>query len=391
MTGKDIEAALWMVLVGLVFGGRGMIYDRLGARALRQKFLEQFVASADFAYVMMGLYDCRRKETFEFWSVRRQDSSSEDDKDMPRDIERALAVQASLHLDRLHEGPTGYPLWLRAGGYMLGIGRPMAAMIPFMAIPADAWSEAPPLQAMLRIGMAYVQQQQAEIIYSRSPWPEGLAAATLEMLALRFLVVDQKTQVLRDGRLDDEIAQDDPDWLLLNGRLTLKDRRERTLLHEAIRNATGEDRRASIITVSTRSGGVRLAIVAPLTGSEPPLAMVLFENTRTDHAALREHFFTAHGLSPSERRIAHVLLDGGTLNEAAETNSLSLATVRSYLKSVFGKTNTHRQSELIALYYRSILPIGTSIIRSESHSDRPEVLVVQRPPAKIARDLTSSP
>lgn len=343
-----------------------MIYDRLGARALRQKFLEQFVASADFSFVMMGLYDCRRKEMAEAWSVRRQDCASEDMGGLPRDIQRALAVQATLHLDRSREPTTNYPLWLGTGDYMLGIGRPMADMFPVMAIPSESWSDAPPLQAMLRIGMAYVQQQQAEIIYSRSPWPEGLAAATLEMLALRFLVVDQKAQVQRDGRLEDEIAQDDHDWLVLNGRLTLKDRRERTLLHDAIFKATGEERRTSIITVSTLSGGVRLAIVAPLPGSEPPLAMVLFEHTRTDHAALREHFFTAHGLSPSERRIAHVLLDGGTLNEAAESTSLSLATVRSYLKSVFSKTNTHRQSELIALYYRSILPIGTSIIKSEA-------------------------
>ena len=349
-----------------------MTYDKLGAHALRDRFLEQFVESTGFAVVMMGFYDCRRKEVIDAWSARRDGCSSEYDEDMHQDIQRVLAVQAALHLGRSEEAATGHPLWIRAGAYMLGLGRPVADMFPVMVVPADAWSEEAPLQAMLRIGMAYVQQQHTETVYSRSPWPEGLAAATLEMLALRFLVVDEKADVKRDGRLEDEIAQDDLEWLVLKGRLTLNDRKERGQLHEAISKATGEERRTSIISVSTLSGGVRLAIVAPFPGSEPPLAMVLFENTRTDHAALRKHFFAAHGLTPSEQRIAHVVLDGGTLNEAAERSTLTLATVRSYLKSVFTKTGTHRQSELIALYYRSILPVGTSIIKAGAETVQSE-------------------
>lgn len=353
-----------------------MIYDRLGARALRQRFLELFVASTDFSFVAMGFYDCRSKDVIDAWSVRREGRSYKGCEQMPSDIQRVLAVQAALHLNRSQQAASGYPLWIKAGAYMLGLGRPMAEMFPVMVVPADTWSEEVRLQAILRIGMAYVQQQQTEAVYSRSPWSEGLAAATLEMLSLRFLVVDEKAEVQRDGRLEDEVAPDDPEWLILHGRLTLNDRQQRRLLQEAIGKATGEERQTSIITVSNLSGGIRLAIVAPLPGSEPPLAMVLFEHTRTDHAALRVHFFGAHGLTPSEQRIAHVVLDGGTLNEASELTSLSLATVRSYLKSVFNKTGTHRQSELIALYYRSILPVGTSIVKAGASPAQSETVLM---------------
>lgn len=367
-----------------------MVYDGIGAHSSRQEFLEQFVTSTDFSLVIMGFYDCRRKEVTESWSVRRDDCSCEEGEDIPWDIRRALVVQAALHLGSRQDIAAGYPLWIKAGAYMLGLGRPMADMFPIMAIPADAWSKEPSHQALLRIGMAYVQQQHTEAVYSRSPWPEGLAAATLEMLALRFLVVDEKAAVQRDGRLEDEIVQDDPEWLVLNGRLTLNDRKERMQLHEAISKATGEERRTSIIAVSTLSGGMRLAIVAPLAGSEPSLAMVLFEHTRTDHAALRGHFFGAYGLTPSEQRIAHVVLDGGTLAEAAELASISLVTVRGYMKSVFNKTGTHRQSELIALYYRSILPVGISIVKAGVGSVRSEALVAERLLAKTAQSLTSA-
>lgn len=345
-------------------GDRRMIYDRHGANSLRQKFLEQFAAGAGLSFLMMGFYDCLRQDFTESWLVRRKETLSEEGQGMPQDIRRALAVQASLQMAGSEAAATTYPLWLRAGAYMLGLGRPAADVFAVMAIPAETWTEEPGFQALLRIGMAYIRQQHIEAVYARSPWPDGLAAATLKMLALRFLVVDEKAEVQQDGRLEDEAVQDDLEWVVLNRRLTLNDRKERMRLHEAIEKATGEERRTSIITVSTFSRGVRLAVVGPLAGSDPPLAVVLFEHAGTDHAAMREHFFRAHGLTPSEQRIAHVILDGRTLNEAAETTSLSPATVRSYLKSVFNKTDTHRQSELIALYYRSILPVGTSIAKA---------------------------
>jgi DNA-binding CsgD family transcriptional regulator len=218
---------------------------------------------------------------------------------------------------------------------------------------------------MLRIGMAYVRQQLMEAIYSRSSWPDNLVEATLKVLSLRFFVVDEKAEVQRDGRLRDETAPDHPDWIVAQRRLTLNDERERRQLQEAIRRATGLERNTSIISVSTVSGAMRLAVVAPLARSDPPMAMVLFEHAKTDHAALREHFFRAHGLNSSERLIAHVLLAGGTLKEASERTELSLSTTRSYLKRIFAKTATHRQSELVALYYQSILPVGASIVKAD--------------------------
>ncbi len=47
-----------------------------------------------------------------------------------------------------------------------------------------------------------------------------------------------------------------------------------------------------------------------------------------------------------------VLLDGKSLLEAAELNNVGKETVRSQLKSIFGKTGTRRQSELIGLLAR---------------------------------------
>jgi DNA-binding CsgD family transcriptional regulator len=54
-------------------------------------------------------------------------------------------------------------------------------------------------------------------------------------------------------------------------------------------------------------------------------------------------------LSPAEARLAAALAEGRSLESIAETTAVSLTTARNQLKSVFSKTDTHRQGELIAL------------------------------------------
>ena len=55
------------------------------------------------------------------------------------------------------------------------------------------------------------------------------------------------------------------------------------------------------------------------------------------------------GISPAETRLAQALLSGATLNSASQDLGISENTAKSQLASIFAKTETHRQSELIAL------------------------------------------
>ncbi|TCR65727.1 helix-turn-helix transcriptional regulator [Bosea sp. BK604] len=58
------------------------------------------------------------------------------------------------------------------------------------------------------------------------------------------------------------------------------------------------------------------------------------------------------GLTPAESRLAMRLAAGEDLSLAAEALGLSAGTVRGYLKTIFAKTDTHRQSELLQLIAR---------------------------------------
>jgi DNA-binding CsgD family transcriptional regulator/PAS domain-containing protein len=61
------------------------------------------------------------------------------------------------------------------------------------------------------------------------------------------------------------------------------------------------------------------------------------------HELLRAHF----GFTAAEARLARTLASGHTLRAAAARSNISYGTARSYLKILFQKTATHRQSELV--------------------------------------------
>lgn len=54
-------------------------------------------------------------------------------------------------------------------------------------------------------------------------------------------------------------------------------------------------------------------------------------------------------LTPAESRIAHGIARGEPLSAIAKANGISIGTARTQLKSVFVKTGTHRQAQLVAL------------------------------------------
>lgn len=60
----------------------------------------------------------------------------------------------------------------------------------------------------------------------------------------------------------------------------------------------------------------------------------------------------AFGLTPAEARLASKLVDEDSVETAADKLGIAYETARKTLKSVFAKTNTHRQAQLVALAAR---------------------------------------
>lgn len=69
----------------------------------------------------------------------------------------------------------------------------------------------------------------------------------------------------------------------------------------------------------------------------------------------------AFGLTPTEATLAHHLVEGLTIDGAAQAMRIQRQTARAYLKQVFVKTDTHRQADLVRVILNGIVPIKASL------------------------------
>lgn len=92
-------------------------------------------------------------------------------------------------------------------------------------------------------------------------------------------------------------------------------------------------------------------------GKDVPVAAVFISDPDSRTLSNSAVFRQLYGLTPAEARLAHILASGDSLRDAAEKLGVAQSTLRSQLKSIFAKTNTNRQSELIRTLIMA--PTGT--------------------------------
>lgn len=76
-----------------------------------------------------------------------------------------------------------------------------------------------------------------------------------------------------------------------------------------------------------------------------------------------------YSLTPSEAKLAELLASGTDLPKAAMLLNISLSTVRTHLQRIYGKTDTHHQSELVALLLAGPARLRVSYFRPTDDED----------------------
>ena len=67
---------------------------------------------------------------------------------------------------------------------------------------------------------------------------------------------------------------------------------------------------------------------------------------------------TQYKLTPAEVKLASILTEGKSLDAAAKQLSVSINTAKTHLRSIFSKTGTNRQAELVSLLLSSTIPLN---------------------------------
>lgn len=138
-------------------------------------------------------------------------------------------------------------------------------------------------------------------------------------------------------------------------RIVAEDPQAQAFLDRAVGAAVRAPQRPAIVTISNQRGERRFLHIAPVTGRAREVflataAVVVIVGSGCAKATFpTTQIRSALGLTEREAQIGALLGEGLSLPNIADHLHLGLGTLRNHLKSIFGKTGTRRQGELIAL------------------------------------------
>lgn len=188
-----------------------------------------------------------------------------------------------------------------------------------------------------------------------APFIPNATNPVLELLATAIIIIDGQTQkILYTNQSADGLFQSkgclhrdtENRCRAVNSELT-------AVLHQTISQALDPSEGHGFMALP-RSDGQRdlSAIVLGLPGTHPGNSptVAMFINDPESHPQITPSALsTLYGLTLAEANLAHALVQGEPVQEAARTCGITVETARTYLKRIFSKTNVTRQTDLIRL------------------------------------------
>jgi DNA-binding CsgD family transcriptional regulator/PAS domain-containing protein len=191
---------------------------------------------------------------------------------------------------------------------------------------------------------------------------QDFLASGLNVLAMPTFLFDETSRVAHMNRSAEAMLEEHDSLSIEGGHLLTGDaavtRKLNYELANAIRASRGNGSELNGVVLLPRIGRLPLMLMIaplPVAGASAVCgAALLFafnpESTPPITADMVRRLF---GLSEAEAELAVALCSGKTLDEAAAARGTSINTIRSQLKSVFAKTGTKRQADLVSLLLAS--------------------------------------
>ncbi len=188
-----------------------------------------------------------------------------------------------------------------------------------------------------------------------------LAETALDAMSTGAFLVDSRGYLRHMNQLAAVYLRDADSLQVYQGKLVAADSGQDAQLQELIKRATARPKHGAGAACGGAMYVSRLRVPSPLQvavvpapeqsgmAEQGPSALIFVIDSAAlprGRAALMCQLFS---LTPTEARVADLLLQGLEMREAAERLRISLATARFHLKRVFAKTHTHRQAELMRL------------------------------------------
>jgi DNA-binding CsgD family transcriptional regulator len=187
---------------------------------------------------------------------------------------------------------------------------------------------------------------------------DELCNAALDRLSDAILVVDRSARLVRYNAAAQRMLILSRPLRMRHGRLHSEEEAQTARLHGLIEANALQSRLAGAtgaMQLDTPEGARWIVLVAPLTPAarifdlaDRPLVLVI-ASRRGGAIGLEARLRQAFALTPAEARLAASLIAGATIEMIAADFQVRVPTLRTQLKSVFEKTATRRQGELMQL------------------------------------------
>lgn len=195
-----------------------------------------------------------------------------------------------------------------------------------------------------------------------------LFAATVDRMLVGTVILDGNGNLLKTSAVADEILAENDGLRLAGGALQAnypaEDRELQRLIRQALAGvSTTAEAVAQAMSITRPSGRNKLGLAVranPMNEwSEgqlwPAVTVFLRDPDRKAHGSV-ELLRRLFSLTPAESLLALQLVEGLTLDEAAEQLNVRKNTARAHLRSIFSKTNVTRQTSLVSLLLSSMTP-----------------------------------
>ncbi len=185
--------------------------------------------------------------------------------------------------------------------------------------------------------------------------------SSIDTLSSAIILVNDTGKVIFLNAAANRLIKRRPELAVRRGKLHAKSHADTVQLEHLTRRATGSDGQRPIggaVAVQRADGGPPLQIIAApvspdnrtmLTSSVGAVALVVIHDPNEQAYIPQEMIRTMFGLTPAEAELLLALSHGQTPKQYSDEHHVTVNTARTHLKSLFAKTQTAKQSDLVRL------------------------------------------
>lgn len=300
--------------------------------------MDRFVGVAAGCIAMIQNFDERR--SFDFQSV----------------VPRSQFLRSDLFHDVIR------PM----GGYraLLSVPFRQGAYDSFIAVcrPAKAEEFGAAETAMLdRLVPHVTRAMRVKIKLDHAAQRVEAALGAFDRLAVGMAIVDTELRVVVVNRRGEQMIAQRDGLVLSSHALAAASPAGTSWLQLMVQRAASDDPRTAgsyTLRLERRSSGPPWQITAKRLasggGSGRRLVALMIEETERTVGDVSPVLISTYGFTAREAALAVALANGNDLAASAGRLGISIGTARNYLKSIFVKTGTRRQAELVAVLLRAI-------------------------------------